>query len=178
LCGILPLALRAPFSLPWRVVDKYALPQNGTGFRTERGCVGVWVPSPALVVIALHGHGEGSFAAPIIAAYESLSPNERIRLYADCEALGNYDSPLRTQLTARFLPDRSRIATLNCLVKSRFVSMGVTVMNLALGGIVDSTTDRAKFIAELDACLFEQRVVGFSSNALSAVRFGALAAHA
>jgi hypothetical protein len=159
-------------------VEKYTLPQNGTGFRTGRGCVALWVPSPALLVISLHGHGEGGFATPIIEAYETLGRAERVHVYADCEALGNYDSPLRTQLTARLLPDRARIGTISCLVKSRFVSMGVTVMNLALGGIVDSTTVRETFITALDACLFEQRVGGFSSNALSAVRFSSLAANA
>jgi hypothetical protein len=69
------------------------------------------------------------------------------------------------------LPVRERIATLSVLVKSRFVAMGVTVMNLALGGIVSSATDRANFVTGLDARLFDLRVVGFSSRALELVRF-------
>lgn len=109
-------------------------------------------------------------------AFDALSPTEPLHVFADCEALGNYDSQLRTELTARFLPVRERIATLSVLVKSRFVAMGVTVMNLALGGIVSSATDRDEFVSALDARLFELRVVGFSSRALELVRFKPLEA--
>lgn len=136
----------------------------------------MWVPNPVLLVIALHGHGEGSFAAPVVRALEALAPTEPLHIFADCEALGNYDSQLRTELTARLLPLRERVATLSILVKSRFVAMGVTVMNLALGGIVHSATEREGFVAALDQCLFDRRVVGFSSRALELVRFKPLEA--
>lgn len=129
-----------------------------------------------LLVIALHGHGEGGFAAPVLRAFDTLSPEAPLHVFADCESLGNYDSQLRTELTAHLLPMRERIATLSVLVKSRFVAMGVTVMNLALGGIVSSATDRDEFVTALDARLFELRVVGFSSRALESVRFKPLEA--
>lgn len=160
------------------MVEQYALPQNGTVYRTERGCTAIWVPCPTMLVLALKGHGEGAFAAPIGQAFETLSRSEQLCLFLDCEALGNYDSQLRTELTSRFLPERGRIKAFDVLVKSRFVSMGVTVMNLALGGILHSSTERASFVAALDACLYEQRVVGFSSRALELVRFGNIEAHA
>ncbi len=136
------------------------------------------MPCPNLVVIGLHGHGEGAFADAILAAYESLAPRGPVHLFFDCEALSNYDSQLRTQLTERLLPGRTRIATFSVLVRSRLVSMGVTVMNLALGGIVNATTERDQFISMLDACMFDNRVIGFSSQALALVRFGAVEAHA
>jgi hypothetical protein len=133
--------------------------------------VAIWVPCPALLVLSLQGHGEGAFAAEVVRAFETLATEGPLHVFADCESLDNYDSQLRTELTGRFLPVRERIATLSVLVKSRFVAMGVTVMNLALGGIVSSATDRANFVTGLDARLFDLRVVGFSSRALELVRF-------
>jgi hypothetical protein len=44
--------------------------------------------------------------------------------------------------------------------------MGVSVANLALGGIVTSTTERASFKSKLDTCLFENHIAGFSSRVL------------
>jgi hypothetical protein len=155
------------------VVEMGALPQNGTSWRSARGCVGLWVPSPSVLVFALHGYGDAGFAAPIIRAYETLANHGSLYVFADAEALVNYDSALRTQLTSCFFPDRERIASLHVLFHSKIVAMGISVVNLALGGIVTTTTERARFKAKLDACLFENHTVGFSSNALDALRFSA-----
>lgn len=159
-------------------MDQYALPQNGMGYRTARGCAAVWVPCPTLLVVSLHGHGEAALAAPIIAAFDTLSTTEPVHVFVDCESLSNYESTFRTALTGRLLPDRGRLATLRVLVKSRIVSMGATVMSLALGGILEATTEREPFVAALDSRLFDNRVVGFSSQALSLVRFDSLRAQA
>ncbi len=137
----------------------------------------LWVPCPTLLLVSLHGQGEGAFAASILRTFESLAGGEPVHVFADCEALGNYDSQLRTELTAGLLPSRERIATLRILVKSRFVAMGVTVMNLALGGIIESDTERPAFVSALDARLYASRVVGFSSRALELVRFKPAEAH-
>jgi len=54
-------------------------------------------------------------------------------------------------------------------MKSRLVAMGVTVANLALGGTVKATSERAPFKAWLDACIYENRIAGFSSNVLDSL---------
>jgi len=157
-------------------VDQYALPQNGVGYRTGRGCTAVWIPCPTLLVVSLHGHGDAAFAPPIIAAFDTLAASGPVHVFVDCESLGNYDSAFRTALTGRLLPERARLATLRVLVKARIVSMGATVMNLALGGVLEATTEREPFVAALDSCLFDHRVAGFSSKALDLVRFDSLRA--
>ena len=151
-------------------VEKVVLPQRGLAWRTERGAVGVWTPEQSLLVVSLRGHGESRFAVPILDAYEGLAKTGPIHLFFDAEGLTNYDSSLRTELTARFMPDRTRSASFYVLVRSRLVAMGVSVANLALGGVVKTLADRALFKAKLDACVFEHRVVGFSSNVLDGVQ--------
>lgn len=104
----------------------------------------------------------------MMAAYESL-PQGSIHLFIDAEHVTSYDSSFRTELTARVAGDRQRIASFHILVKSRLVSMGVSVANLALGGIISATADRRQFTVKLDSFLFDHRVVGFSSNVLNAL---------
>jgi hypothetical protein len=132
--------------------------------------LGLWVPCPALLVIAMQGHGHAEFAPTIVEAYRTLRQKGAIYVFADIEDMSNYDSRLRVELTAAFSPDRARIAALHVLLKSKLVAMGVSVANLALGGIVKTDNDRAKFKQALDGCLFENRVVGFSSDALDTLR--------
>lgn len=149
-------------------MDTEQLPQRGTLWRTARGSLGLWRPFPSLLITALRDHGDAEFVAPMMAAYESL-PQGSIHLFIDAEHVTSYDSSFRTELTARVAGDRQRIASFHILVKSRLVSMGVSVANLALGGIISTTADRRQFTVKLDSFLFDHRVVGFSSNVLNAV---------
>ena len=153
-----------------RMVESEQLPQQGTAWRTPRGCMGLWVPGPSLLVASFVGYGEAGFVAPILTAYRGLAHAGHLHLFFDAESLSNYDSAIRTELTAAFFPDRSRIGSLHVLVKSRLVGMGVSVANLALGGIVSSSTERASFKSKLEACLFENHVAGFSSRVLDALQ--------
>jgi hypothetical protein len=148
------------------VVETQAFLQNGVGARTHRGSVAVWVPCPNLLVVAVRGFGEADFTLPIVRAYEGLAKKSRLNVFMDCEHMTNYESALRTVLTHTFMPDRERFGAFLVLVSSRLVAMGVSVASMALGGIIESTGDRSAFKAALDASLYENHVVGFSSNAL------------
>ncbi len=149
-----------------------ALPQGGTAWATARGRLGIWVPSPTVLVVALRGFGDASFAEPILKALDTLSKRDSLHLFVDADGFVNYQSSLRTQLTTGFFAHRRRLS-LQVMLSSKLVAIGVSVANLALGGIVTTTTDRAHFMAKLDACVFENRVVGFSSSTLDALRFDA-----
>lgn len=157
-------------------MESERLPQQGIGWRTARGRVGIWTPGPTLMVMSLVGHGEGRFAAPSVAALARLSKHDRLSLFVDAEAMDSYDSPIRTELTAAVFPDRARYDAVHVLVRSKMVAMGVTVANLALGGIVHSHTERATFKAALDARLFESGIVGFSSGVLDGLQPGRVTA--
>lgn len=124
------------------------------------------MPAPTLLIVRLQGHGEGELAKPILEALDKLDKAPAAHLFFDAEDLDNYDSPLRIELTQRLFPERERFASFHVLVRSKLVAMGVSVANLALGGIVNTTSDRKRFKARLDACLFALRIVGFSSSVL------------
>lgn len=153
----------------WGAVQQSALPQRGTCWRTSRGCVAIWTPFPTLLVVALQNQGEGAFAAPILSAYRAMKREAgRLHLFFDAEHLTNYDSALRTSLTAGFFSGRDRLQEFQVLLGSKIVAMGVSVANLALGGIVSVTNDRQSFRSALDGTLYSLGVQGFSSNILDA----------
>jgi hypothetical protein len=170
--GNLPRADVTPSVLTYEMVETGALPQNGTAWGTARGRMGIWVPSPTVLVLALRGHGDVEFGEPILTAFNSLSKRDNVYLFIDADGFVNYQSQLRTQLTTGFFPHRRRLSV-QILLSSKLVAIGVSVANLALGGIVTTLTDRARFKANLDARLFENRVVGFSSSSVDALRFDA-----
>jgi hypothetical protein len=151
-------------------METRALPLHGKEWTTERGSLAVWLPSRSFLVLSIRGHGQAGFAAPMLAEYAKLSQASSFDLFADVQHMTSYDSPLRTELTSRFLADRDRIAHFPVLFGSKLVAMGVSVANLALGGIITSMSNRHRFIELLDECLFRRSIVGFSSNVLDAAQ--------
>ena len=103
-----------------------------------------WCESSVLVV--LRDHGQGGFSS-IIRRYwdEALLRTPRVTLLADFWSMPTYDSPLRLDLTSWLLDHRPRVAELHVLTRSRIVTMGVAVANLALGGLVTNHRTRAPF---------------------------------
>lgn len=142
---------------------------GGVGCRTPRGSLGIWTPALGFVITRIAGHGEKEFSEPIITAFERcLEQTQSVRLFFDTGDLVTYDSDLRLNLTGRFLKDRKRIANLDVLVRSKLVAMGVSVANLALGGIVTSHAVREPFSAALDRALVTAGATGFSSRSFTA----------
>lgn len=144
------------------------MPFEGAGYRSPKGRLGVWTPSPALLVVQFSGHGDKSFVRPIVEAFERLLAGDApLHVFFDAGAMPTYDSELRTGLTGRLFDDRARISAFHVLSTSKLTSMGVSVANLALGGIITLHSERAPFSIVLDATLARQQVTGFSSKALS-----------
>jgi hypothetical protein len=86
-------------------VESERIPQQGTAWRTARGCMGLWAPGPSLLVVSFVGHGEAGFVTPLLGAYRSLSKVGRTHLVVDAESLSNYDSP---PLSFRTAPGSAR----------------------------------------------------------------------
>lgn len=152
-----------------RIVSAIGLPFEGAGFQSSRGRLGIWTPTPTLLVVQFSGHGDKSFVAPIIEAFDRcLAGGEAVQVFFDAYAMPTYDSELRIGLTGRFFDDRARVGEFHVLSSSKLTAMGVNVANLALGGIITPHLERAPFFAVLDAALAKQHVSGFSSKTLSA----------
>jgi hypothetical protein len=129
--------------------------------------MGIWAPAPGILLIQLGGYGEAEYAAHIIDAIDrTLERGGRLKMFYDMESMSNYDSSLRTKLTARFLECRKETDALGVLVKSRLVSMGISVANLALGGIIKLYQERAAFALAFEGELRKSGVVGFSIGVL------------
>jgi len=103
--------------------------------------------TPVALLTSVVGHGH--------AAYGGL-PSKRIdkmfgyrhgpvRWLGDYFEMDTYDSELRLQWTE--LVKKYEYTSIELLMRSRLVAMGVAVVNLATGGVVKTYTDRAKFEA-------------------------------
>lgn len=68
-----------------------------------------------------------------------------IRLFFEFWDMPTYDSQMRTEWTGWLLRHRSRLESLHVLARSKLVLMGVSVANLALGGIVKTHETTATF---------------------------------
>jgi hypothetical protein len=129
--------------------------------------MGIWAPAPGILLVQLSAYGEEQFATPIVEAIDrALETGARLKMFYDMEAMTNYDSSLRTKLTARFLQCRTETDALVVLAKSRLVSMGISVANLALGGIIKLHQDRLDFANAFEGELRKSGVVGFSIGVL------------
>lgn len=149
-------------------METYPLPQRGQCWATPRGALGLWTPAPALLVMALTGHGDAGFVAPIVGELGRLS-GPALQLFVDAGELSNYDSALRIELTAAFDQQRERIQYLPVLLGSKIVAMGVTVANLALRGLVTPFSEREAFLSALNQALRAARVTGFSTDVLTSL---------
>ncbi|MGC4087736.1 MAG: hypothetical protein QM756_07535 [Polyangiaceae bacterium] len=150
-------------------MEPQSLPMKGKAWIGRRGGVALWSPAPSMLIIVVRGHGEAALVAPIVEHFDQLE-GSALHLFGDLDALTSYDSALRTELTACFARDRKRIVSFPILTSSKIVAMGVTVANLALGGMVTTYTRREEFVSALDQSLFDLKVAGFSSNALLSFR--------
>jgi hypothetical protein len=149
-------------------VEERTLPGLGRQYSTKRGKLTLFVAGP-LLVLRFTDHGEGDFAAPINAAFDTITARaERPELFFEMAEMVNYDSTLRTQLTNHFAQNRSKIASLHVFTRSRLVAMGVSVANLALGRIITVHPHAAAFYEALDQIARKHKVVGISSSLLTA----------
>jgi hypothetical protein len=149
------------------LVDRFNLPGKGTGWRGARGNMGIWAPASGILLVQLSGFGEEAYAEHVIEGIDRpIARGDRLRLFIDMEGMTNYDSALRTKLTTRLLQCREQIDSMVVLAKSRIVTMGVSVANLALGGIISAHEDRDEFAKAFESELRKSGVVGFSVGVL------------
>jgi hypothetical protein len=141
--------------------------QRGIVRETARGRLALWVLEPGLLVFQLVSHGDKAFVEPIVEGLtRSLQHRPSVQIFVDAELMTTYDSELRTEVTAALLVERRRIACLHIVVRSKLVAMGVSVANLALGGLMTIHRDSGSFVAALQAATHDARVVDFSATEL------------
>lgn len=134
---------------------------------TARGRLVSWVLEPGLMVFQITSHGDKAFVEPIVAGLtRCLRYGPSIQLFVDVELMTTYDSELRTQVTAALSRERSRVASLHIVVGTKLVAMGVSVANLALGGLMTIHRDSGSFVAALQSAARGAGVSDFSPAVL------------
>jgi hypothetical protein len=140
---------------------------GGLAHENSRGRLALWTLDQGIFVFQIVAHGDRSFATPVVAAFERSLRHGASQMFADLELMTSYDTELRTEVTAALVRDRKRIACLHVLVRSKIVAMGVSVANLALGGIMTIHGSAPPFQQALQAGLAKAKIGTFSLDALA-----------
>lgn len=118
-------------------------------FATDKGTIEIYFLSPDVVLQRATGHAELAHAQAIAATLQAaIDAGQRIAIFDDFSGLEGYTSEARIELTTWTRAALPKIAAIHILVKSKIVSMGVAVANVALRN-VNSYTDRVAFDAAI-----------------------------
>jgi hypothetical protein len=140
---------------------------GGLAHENSRGRLALWTLDQGVFVFQIVAHGDKSFVAPVVAGFERslrLGPSQ---MFVDLELMTSYDTELRTEVTAAMVRERKRIGCLHVVVRSKIVAMGVSVANLALGGIMTIHGSAPPFQEALQAGLAKAKIANFSLEALA-----------
>jgi len=145
-----------------------AIRHGGLTQETPRGRLALWTLDQGFLVFQIVAHGDKAFVSPIVAGFErSLRNGTSVQMFVDVGRMTSYDTELRTEVTAALAQQRKRIGCLHIVVRSKIVAMGVSVANLALGGIMTIHGDTGPFQHALEGSLARAKVSGFSPEALA-----------
>lgn len=140
------------------MVEKTSLPNGDSEWKTSRGVARVARPVEGVILVTVTGHSSMDFYPLYTGEAEKLlSRGRSLDWFADYAEMTSYDSDIRLALSEFTNKYKAQLTTVGVLVKSRIVSMGVTVASLATGGKVSSFSDRAKFQASVDAAIARHR---------------------
>ncbi|HEX7601282.1 MAG TPA: hypothetical protein VF316_06735 [Polyangiaceae bacterium] len=116
---------------------------------TDKGTIEIYFLSPEVVLQRATGQADLAHAQAIATTLQAaIDGGARIAIFDDFSALEGYTSEARIELTTWTRASLPKIASIHILVKSKIVSMGVAVANIALRN-VNSYTDRAPFDAAI-----------------------------
>jgi hypothetical protein len=139
-------------------------------YETSRGRLALWTLDQGILVFQIVAHGDRSFVAPIVTGFERSLRVGPSQMFVDVELMTSYDTDLRIEVTAAMARERKRIGCLHILVRSKIVAMGVSVANLALGGIMTIHGNAPPFQQALQAGLAKGKIANFSLDALAQAR--------
>lgn len=124
---------------------------SGPTYEVWRGAKGTarldWTRDGSVRII-VKGHGHGDFANPEIRRWtDALRLAPKAKLVIDFWEMDSYDSKLRV-LMQEWASKRTKEVEVFVLAKSKLVVMGVSVANLAVGGIIKAYSRREDFDRE------------------------------
>lgn len=123
-------------------------------WRDSKGTFRLTIYPPRVVVVELVGLAAQPSAAVIEKELDAaFSAGNALQVFWELGELVNYHSDVRVCSTRVLLCHRERFEALHAYCTSKIVAMGVSVANLALGGIAHVHKERASFDRALDAAI-------------------------
>jgi hypothetical protein len=118
-------------------------------YTSSRGEAVTALPKADVMVLKVTGHLDRPMGLHVLdfASRAALS-TKKLHIFCDWAEMTGYESDVRSAFTQWAATHRSKV-TFHLLVGSKLVAMGVSVANLALGGILVGYTNRASFDAAL-----------------------------
>lgn len=122
---------------------------NARRITTESGVNDIVTPAKNVLWFAAHGTVEVAFADALIReADQMLLAHGKLYLFADTSGVVDYEPQFREAMTHWFRRRRSQLTGVHVLIANPLVKMGVGMINLLLGGLLTTYSDRAKFDAQ------------------------------
>lgn len=122
-------------------------------FATDKGTIEIYFLSADIVLQRATGLADRAHAEAIATTLQpAIDGGTRLAIFDDFSGLEGYTSQARIELTAWTRKNLPKIGSIHILVRSKLVSMGVAVANVALGN-VNSYTDRKSFDAAIERAL-------------------------
>jgi hypothetical protein len=123
-------------------------------WRGPNGALEISQLAASVVYLQLTGVNDQA-AAPVIerTLTKQFAQTDRLATFWDLGELVNYHSDVRIFATRALLAHRKQIIAIHTFTRSKLVAMGVSVANLALGGIVTAHPQRGSFEVALSELL-------------------------
>lgn len=135
------------------------LPNGEDRWASSRGELRLRWPAPGVVVFVEKGFLSAAFVPFILhGASVALSQAQRITLFVDGYDLEGYDPEIRNAGTSVLKDNASRVIVQHMLMRSRLAKMGLSVVSLILGAVIEGHTERAPFDAALGKAIRDSRL--------------------
>ena len=112
---------------------------------TRAGSIEMWYPAPRVVADRVVGRMDLELARHFASRLAIKMAQGPLHVFSNWELMEGYDSDVRVELTSWALQHRRDFASIHVLVRSRLVAMGISVANVALGGLMRAHTGRADY---------------------------------
>ena len=124
-------------------------------WKSPRSEVLIWAPSPNVIRFKYYGFNEASCVGWIETTANKMIRAGRspVEMFVDCWDQDGYEPGFRTGLTEWNKRIHGDIHAMALLIRSKVAAMGITVSNIALGGIMTPYTDQKKFEIEIAAAV-------------------------
>lgn len=113
-----------------------------------RGTLRWWSPARGVLCSQVTGHMSVDVVEPLITSFvavHSEQPTRKVKTFHDWVTATGYDSAARVAYTEAAAPLMGHVDTIEFLLASRIIAMGVEVAKIVLGQSLQASVDRPTF---------------------------------